>query len=154
MCRVVLGGAGQGPVLQYDIRAHNFSMQTYKTTHTTPSDFPRIPLGHIDLRNEIGLDKVVGAASHNSRQNCIRRIYTARVVGRTEPVTVAMYEWIMRGRNGSETFPATPTFGQDTMCLLPSPMNSVTDIPTFFKPSPLPARPGSMPRYLTAIWSL
>ncbi|KAF7364409.1 hypothetical protein MSAN_01101700 [Mycena sanguinolenta] len=65
------GGIGEGPSLQYDIKAERLIMNTVTNAATTPSDFLRIPLGNIDLRSEIRLD---AETCHN------------------EPMTVALYQ--------------------------------------------------------------
>ncbi|KAJ6456733.1 hypothetical protein C8R45DRAFT_943552 [Mycena sanguinolenta] len=49
---------------------------------TRPSaDFLSIPLGNIDLRNEIGVDTARGVMRRDSERRSVRRMYSARVVG-------------------------------------------------------------------------
>ncbi|KAJ6474909.1 hypothetical protein C8R45DRAFT_383382 [Mycena sanguinolenta] len=59
------------------------------TSEATPSDFLRLPLGSIDLRNEIRLDRLVGVVSD---QRSVRRTHAARIAGHHEPMTVALYQ--------------------------------------------------------------
>ncbi|KAF7364457.1 hypothetical protein MSAN_01107100 [Mycena sanguinolenta] len=92
------GGAGEGPTLQYDIKAQRVVMKTFNGPEATPSDFLRIPLGHIDLRSVIRMDAATGAVSRRRERKSVRRMYTARVVGHNEPMTVALYQ----GHNAEE----------------------------------------------------
>ncbi|KAJ7104850.1 hypothetical protein C8R44DRAFT_987774, partial [Mycena epipterygia] len=59
--------------------------------HTIPSDFRMIPLGDLDLRNEIRLDDS-GVASRHHGVRPARRIYTARIEGKQSDMTAAIYE--------------------------------------------------------------
>ncbi|KAJ7227978.1 hypothetical protein B0H12DRAFT_1148214 [Mycena haematopus] len=62
------------------------------TTPSTPSDFRMIPMGDIDLRHEIRVDKRTGAVNYDRHQARVRRMYSARVQGRKSALTVAMYQ--------------------------------------------------------------
>ncbi|KAJ7104862.1 hypothetical protein C8R44DRAFT_807200 [Mycena epipterygia] len=59
--------------------------------HTIPSDFRTIPLGDLDLRNEIHLDEC-GVASRHHGVCAARRMYTTRIEGKQSDMTVAIYE--------------------------------------------------------------
>ncbi|KAJ6474240.1 hypothetical protein C8R45DRAFT_1217361, partial [Mycena sanguinolenta] len=86
------GGAGEGPILQYDMKAERIVVKNFISHETVPSDWVRIPLGHVDLRNEIRMDGVTGAVWRGHGRKRVRRMYSARVVGHTEPMTVALYQ--------------------------------------------------------------
>ncbi|KAJ6474265.1 hypothetical protein C8R45DRAFT_1077604 [Mycena sanguinolenta] len=77
------GGIGEGPTLQYDIKAENIVMKTFTCPELTPSDFLRIPLGNIDLRSEIQVNATRGVVWRGRERKCVRRMYSARVVGLT-----------------------------------------------------------------------
>ncbi|KAF7364404.1 hypothetical protein MSAN_01101100 [Mycena sanguinolenta] len=57
-----------------------------------PLYFLRIPRGNIDLRSEIRLDAVRGVVQRDRERGSLRRMYSARVVGHNEPMTVALYQ--------------------------------------------------------------
>ncbi|KAF7378115.1 hypothetical protein MSAN_00235800 [Mycena sanguinolenta] len=61
-------------------------------TNTAPSDFLRVPLGSIDLHAEIRLDATRGVVRRKHVRGSVRHMYSARVVGHNEPMTVAVYE--------------------------------------------------------------
>ncbi|KAF7378445.1 hypothetical protein MSAN_00271500 [Mycena sanguinolenta] len=65
---------------------------SHNSIFSPPSDFPRIPFGSIDLRNEIRLDVPAGVVSRNHEQGAVRRMYSARVECRNTPMTVALYQ--------------------------------------------------------------
>ncbi|KAF7375576.1 hypothetical protein MSAN_00445900 [Mycena sanguinolenta] len=66
---------------------------SYNSITDVPSDYLRIPLGSIDLRNEICLDVAAGIVSRNlKRRGTIRRMYSARVECRNTPMTVALFQ--------------------------------------------------------------
>ncbi|KAJ7439636.1 hypothetical protein B0H11DRAFT_2102129 [Mycena galericulata] len=57
------------------------------------SDFRVVPLGDLDLRNEIRLDDSKSGVVHKQYlKNPVRRIYTARIDGRQSDMTVAVYQ--------------------------------------------------------------
>ncbi|KAF7333217.1 hypothetical protein MSAN_02429000 [Mycena sanguinolenta] len=64
---------------------------TNNTISILPADYLRIPLGSIDLRNEIRLEPA-GVISRNRGQGAVRRLYSARVGCRNKPMTVALYQ--------------------------------------------------------------
>jgi hypothetical protein len=52
-----------------------------------------IPMGDIDLLEEIRLDNKTGVVGyHHLQRTRVRRVYSARVDGRKSGVTVAMYQ--------------------------------------------------------------
>ncbi|KAF7342842.1 hypothetical protein MSAN_02000300 [Mycena sanguinolenta] len=65
---------------------------SHNVTETVPSDFLRLPLGSIDLRNEIQLDKMGGVVCRHCERRSVRRMYSARVAGHNRSVTVALYQ--------------------------------------------------------------
>ncbi|KAJ7472527.1 hypothetical protein FB451DRAFT_298393 [Mycena latifolia] len=62
-----------------------------------PSDFRMIPLGDLDLRNEICLDSGVVYRRWNSMRS-VRCMYSARIHGSKSPMTVTLYQ----GENAEE----------------------------------------------------
>ncbi|KAF7364419.1 hypothetical protein MSAN_01102800 [Mycena sanguinolenta] len=92
------GGTGEGPTLHYDIRGERIVMKTFHGPEATPPDFLRIPLGHIDLRSEIRMEATTGVVRRYRKQKTVRQMYSARVVGHNEPMTVALYQ----GNNAEE----------------------------------------------------
>jgi hypothetical protein len=54
-------------------------------------DYLRIPLGSIDLCNEIRVDAAAGAVLRMHRRGACR-MYSARVECRSTPMTVALYQ--------------------------------------------------------------
>ncbi|KAJ7461446.1 hypothetical protein FB451DRAFT_1404680 [Mycena latifolia] len=64
---------------------------------TLPSDFRMIPLGDLDLRNEIRLDSGVAYRCWNPMR-LVRRLYSAWIHGSKSPMTVALYQ----GENAEE----------------------------------------------------
>jgi hypothetical protein len=59
---------------------------------TLGTDFPVIPLGHINLLQEIGLDRRGSLVHQKNGGNSVRRMYTARVHGCRSNMTVALYQ--------------------------------------------------------------
>ncbi|KAJ7748449.1 hypothetical protein B0H14DRAFT_3897149 [Mycena olivaceomarginata] len=92
------GGTGEGPTLQYDIKAERIVVKTFTSPEATPSDFLRIPLANIDLRSEIRVDAETATVWRHRERKSVRRMYSARVVGHNEPMTVALYQ----GHNADE----------------------------------------------------
>ncbi|KAF7374294.1 hypothetical protein MSAN_00312600 [Mycena sanguinolenta] len=86
------GGIGEGPTLQYDMKAERIVVKNFTSPEATPSDFRRIPFGDIDLRSDIHVDAETGAVSRRWGWKGVRQMYSARVVGHNEPMTVALYE--------------------------------------------------------------
>ncbi|KAJ6474262.1 hypothetical protein C8R45DRAFT_1011245, partial [Mycena sanguinolenta] len=73
-------------------------MKNFTNFEATPSDFLRIPLGNIDLRSEIRMDAEADAVWRHRERKSVRRMYSARVVGHNEPISVALYQ----GNNAEE----------------------------------------------------
>ncbi|KAJ7863402.1 hypothetical protein B0H13DRAFT_2565184 [Mycena leptocephala] len=74
---------------------NNFNNVTnnYTSTLIVPSDFRMIPMGDIDLLEEICLNNETGVVGrHHPERTRVRRMYSARVDGRKSGVTVAMYQ--------------------------------------------------------------
>ncbi|KAF7374303.1 hypothetical protein MSAN_00313500 [Mycena sanguinolenta] len=87
------GGIGEGPTLQYDMKAERIVVKNFTSPEAPPSgNFRRIPLGDIDLRSDIQVNAETGAVWRRCERKSVRRMYSARVVGHTEPMTVALYE--------------------------------------------------------------
>jgi hypothetical protein len=59
-------------------------------------DFRVIPLGDIDLQHEIRMDAAIVERPRERR--CIRRVYSAKLEGRSSGMTVALYQ----GNNAEE----------------------------------------------------
>ncbi|KAJ7127719.1 hypothetical protein C8R44DRAFT_873526 [Mycena epipterygia] len=64
-----------------------------------PSDFRTIPLGDVDLRNEIRMEHS-GVVNRQRGLRPGRRVYTARIQGTPSDMTVAVYQ----GENAEETW--------------------------------------------------
>ncbi|KAF7364450.1 hypothetical protein MSAN_01106100 [Mycena sanguinolenta] len=88
------GGTGEGSTMYYDLKAENIIVKTFNSCEATPSDFLKIPLGNINLRSEIQVDEATGAVWRHCKQKRtnVRRMYSARIVGHNEPMTVALYQ--------------------------------------------------------------
>jgi hypothetical protein len=59
---------------------------------TLMTDFPIIPLGHINLLQEIGLHRGADVLRQKNGGNSVRKMYTARVHGCRSNMTVALYQ--------------------------------------------------------------
>ncbi|KAF7377083.1 hypothetical protein MSAN_00126900 [Mycena sanguinolenta] len=71
------------------------NVTNYTAAPSLPSDFRMIPMGDIDLRREIRVNKHTGSVACFQRYHvCVRRVHSAkaRIDGRTKKVTVAMYQ--------------------------------------------------------------
>ncbi|KAJ7802927.1 hypothetical protein B0H13DRAFT_2495127 [Mycena leptocephala] len=67
--------------------------KNYTSPPTVPSDFRMIPMGDIDLLEEICLDNKTGVVGRNHRERTrVRRMYPAKIDGRKLGVTVAVYQ--------------------------------------------------------------
>ncbi|KAJ7882265.1 hypothetical protein B0H13DRAFT_2539465, partial [Mycena leptocephala] len=67
--------------------------KNYTSAPAVPSDFRMIPMGDIELLEEIRVDNetdVVGY--HHPERRRVRRVYSAKIDGRKSGVTVAMYQ--------------------------------------------------------------
>ncbi|KAJ7696340.1 hypothetical protein B0H16DRAFT_1485029 [Mycena metata] len=63
--------------------------------HPAPTEAPNfrtIPMGDIDLQQELMVTGHSGLVSHRRAQNCVRRVYSAKMDGLNKDWTVAMYE--------------------------------------------------------------
>ncbi|KAJ7714795.1 hypothetical protein B0H16DRAFT_1898970 [Mycena metata] len=65
---------------------------------TVPRDFRMIPMGDIDLQQELVVNKNSGVVGRRRGRNCVRRVYSAEVDGRKSNVTVVVYQG-----NGAES---------------------------------------------------
>ncbi|KAJ7079693.1 hypothetical protein C8R44DRAFT_895646 [Mycena epipterygia] len=82
----------------FTIAGGNFTSVIHYAS-AVPSDFRTIPLGDLDLRNEIRLDDG-GMVNRQRGLLAARRIYTARIEGKQSDMTVAVYQ----GENAEETW--------------------------------------------------
>ncbi|KAF7337102.1 hypothetical protein MVEN_02147800 [Mycena venus] len=57
-----------------------------------PQDFRMIPVGDIDLQQEIRLDNCTGFIEQRRNHMRVRRLHSAKIEGRNSPVTVAVYQ--------------------------------------------------------------
>ncbi|KAJ7759762.1 hypothetical protein DFH07DRAFT_817099 [Mycena maculata] len=70
-----------------------FTSNTNNTTPSpVPSDYRKIPMGDIDLRQEIRFDEDSHVVYRRSVGGSVRRMYSARVNGQNADMTVALYE--------------------------------------------------------------
>ncbi|KAJ7300930.1 hypothetical protein DFH08DRAFT_907575, partial [Mycena albidolilacea] len=74
----------------FTVNGGTFTNVTNQCPARVPSDFRMIPLGDIDLRHEIQVDR--GVIGRRRGQGCIRRVYSAKVQSRKSDFTVAMYQ--------------------------------------------------------------
>jgi hypothetical protein len=59
---------------------------------TLAADFPVIPLGHINLLQEIGHHRSAGVVHRGHDQNSVRRMYSARIHGSKSKMVGALYQ--------------------------------------------------------------
>lgn len=59
-------------------------------------DLRLIPLGDIDLQHEIRMDAAI--VERRQERRCVRRVYSAKLEGRSSGMTVALYQ----GNNAEE----------------------------------------------------
>ncbi|KAJ7714534.1 hypothetical protein B0H16DRAFT_1702007 [Mycena metata] len=71
---------------------NNVNTNNYITAPAVPADFRMIPLGDIDLRKELVVNRIVSTIGHGQERNCVRRVYSAKIEGRRSKATVAVYE--------------------------------------------------------------
>ncbi|KAJ7186213.1 hypothetical protein GGX14DRAFT_485662 [Mycena pura] len=69
-----------------------------QSAYHDPSDFRVIPLGDLDLRQEIRLDGTSGIVHRRNGRASVRRMYSARIRGINSKMTVAIYQ----GENSEE----------------------------------------------------
>ncbi|KAJ7768282.1 hypothetical protein B0H16DRAFT_1882189 [Mycena metata] len=99
-------GASAGPTGAFFPGAHHFVVaggqfisNIIEQPAPEPSDFRRIPLGDLDLRNEIRLDAGSGVVHFQTERICARLIYTALVEGKQSDMTVAVYRGAYAEKN-------------------------------------------------------
>ncbi|KAJ7775402.1 hypothetical protein B0H16DRAFT_1507218 [Mycena metata] len=51
-----------------------------------------LPMGDIDLQRELMVNTQSGVVESRRERNCVRRVYSARVIGRNSNLTVAIYQ--------------------------------------------------------------
>ncbi|KAJ7443429.1 hypothetical protein FB451DRAFT_1376692, partial [Mycena latifolia] len=76
---------------------HKYHSCSFHSSSWNPTDFRMIPLGDLDLRNEIRLDSGVLYHCWNPTRS-VRRLYSARIHGSKAPMSVALYQ----GENAEE----------------------------------------------------
>ncbi|KAF8145167.1 hypothetical protein K438DRAFT_1872542 [Mycena galopus ATCC 62051] len=69
-----------------------FTTHIHNPGPTLLSHFPTIPLGHLDLRNEILLNIGSDTVYRRDRQVSVRKVYSARIHGCQANMTVVVYE--------------------------------------------------------------
>ncbi|KAJ7829340.1 hypothetical protein B0H13DRAFT_1916576 [Mycena leptocephala] len=72
----------------------NFNNVTnnYTSTSIVPSDFRMIPIGDIDLLEEICLNNETGVVGRHHPETRVQRMYSAKIDGGKSGVTVAVYQ--------------------------------------------------------------
>ncbi|KAF7364434.1 hypothetical protein MSAN_01104400 [Mycena sanguinolenta] len=123
-------------------------MKIITNAEAAPSDFLKIPRGNVILGNEIRFDAARGIVRRDREGKSVRRMYSARVVGYDEPMTVTLYE----GENAEKEWKCDLSlhsrlwYGGDLIayCRL---IKAITSIPTYFKFMPVRDRLESMLRY-------
>jgi hypothetical protein len=55
------------------------------------ADYRRIPMGDINLRHEMRLNKLSSVADYRHERRSVRRVYSAKIDRGESSVTVAMY---------------------------------------------------------------
>ncbi|KAJ7809029.1 hypothetical protein B0H13DRAFT_1928141, partial [Mycena leptocephala] len=89
------GGAFFSGAQHFTVAGGTFKNITknYTSIPVVPSDFRMIPMGDIDLLEEICLDNEAGIVGcHHPERTRVRRMYSAKIDGRKSSVTVAMYQ--------------------------------------------------------------
>ncbi|KAJ6506077.1 hypothetical protein DFH09DRAFT_1200411 [Mycena vulgaris] len=80
---------------QFTVAGGLFTSNVTNINHASPAlppDFRVVPLGDIYLRNEIRLDDETGVVERRGGGALVRRMYSARIEGRTSDMTVALYQ--------------------------------------------------------------
>ncbi|KAJ7168985.1 hypothetical protein C8R46DRAFT_1218359 [Mycena filopes] len=62
------------------------------TTPAVPTDLRMLPLGDIDLQQQLSVESGSGIISGRRERHCARRVYSAKVGGHQANVTVAVYQ--------------------------------------------------------------
>ncbi|KAJ6518445.1 hypothetical protein DFH09DRAFT_1373451 [Mycena vulgaris] len=107
------------PQAQNFVVADGRFKNTMNITHaapTVPSDFRMIPMGDLDLRQEIRPWHRSGVIFRGERGASVRRVYSARIHGSKSKMTVAVYQ--------GETAEEEGMAGRYFAILLPSPSQS------------------------------
>ncbi|KAJ7033914.1 hypothetical protein C8F04DRAFT_1395766 [Mycena alexandri] len=71
---------------------NNLCANHYHPPPVKAPNFRTIPMGDIDLQQELIVTRPAGLVSHRRARNCVRRVYSAKINGRNKNLTVAMYE--------------------------------------------------------------
>ncbi|KAF7377051.1 hypothetical protein MSAN_00123200 [Mycena sanguinolenta] len=68
--------------------------KNYAAAPSLPPDLRMIPLGDIDLQQQIRVDNYTGVAYFQRQRACVRRVHSAKAIiaGRKSKVTVAIYQ--------------------------------------------------------------
>ncbi|KAJ7168920.1 hypothetical protein C8R46DRAFT_242634 [Mycena filopes] len=64
----------------------------YVAAPAVPTDLRMIPLGDIDLQQQLSIESGSGIIGRRRERRCVRRVHSANIGGRGSNVTVAMYE--------------------------------------------------------------
>ncbi|KAJ7036906.1 hypothetical protein C8F04DRAFT_1093806 [Mycena alexandri] len=70
----------------------NNIMKSYHAAPNVAPDFRMIPMGDIDLQQELMVNEKSGVVGRRRARNSVRRVYSATIDGRNSNVTVATYE--------------------------------------------------------------
>jgi hypothetical protein len=93
-------------------------------------DFRLIPLGDIDLQHEIRLGMDAAIVERRRERRCVRRVYSAKLEGRSSGMTVALYQ----GNNAEEVcVRALSLFCQFSVALIGM---AICRLPTFLPSVP------------------
>ncbi|KAJ7667219.1 hypothetical protein B0H17DRAFT_1089030 [Mycena rosella] len=79
-------------VVEGGVFTSNVTNNIHQAAPAVPSDFRMIPLGDMDLRNEIRFNRQTGVVGRQSPRGCIRRMYSAKIEGRKSAMTVKIYQ--------------------------------------------------------------
>ncbi|KAJ7027136.1 hypothetical protein C8F04DRAFT_1399665, partial [Mycena alexandri] len=83
--------AASGRACVHVVRRRNI-IQNYHAVPIVPPDFRMIPMGDIDLQQELMVNEESGVVGRRQERNCVRRVYSAKIDGRRSNVTVAVYQ--------------------------------------------------------------
>ncbi|KAJ7168819.1 hypothetical protein C8R46DRAFT_240041 [Mycena filopes] len=76
----------------FTVTGGTFTTNNYPAAPDVPSDFRMIPWGDIDLQRDLSVNTDSGVIDRRGELNCVRRVYSAKVDGRSSDVTVAVYQ--------------------------------------------------------------
>ncbi|KAJ6538690.1 hypothetical protein DFH09DRAFT_1368823 [Mycena vulgaris] len=68
------------------------SITNITTAPTAPSDFRMVPIGDLDLREEIRIDCGSGVVNLSEERKSARRMYSARIHGSKSNITLGVYQ--------------------------------------------------------------